>query len=272
MNRIILTLICLTVLGGAFGQTGNDTTRFRIGRLEFLVIGPDTIQENKDGTFEGKKRQKRANDDDLTYWSGFDIGVNVPLNGDFNNSFQSKHLQFDPAQSFVYSFNILEQRVKIIKDYFGIVTGLGFTNSRYGFKDNSVRLVANGDSTFAFSDTTLFTGFTKNQLRVNTLNVPLLLQINTSRYAANNFHITVGAIGGIRIGSNVKYRFDLEGGGDTKSKVKGRYNLNAFQVLGTVRIGYKDFGLFANYDLISLYEVDKSEKAYPFSFGASFHF
>lgn len=272
MKRLFIVFFALLSFPSAFAQNGNDTTRFKIGRLEFLVIGNDTIPTNVESTYSSKDKDRDDNGQDLTYWSGFEIGINLPMNGSFENSFNSKHLQFDPAQSFVYSFNIMEQRIKIIKDYFGIVTGVGFTNSRYGFKDNSVRLMANNDSTFAYSDTTLFNGFTKNQLRVNTLNIPVLFQINTSQWEDKNFHISFGAIGGVRIGSNVKYKYDLAGGGDTKLKEKGRYNLNAFQVLGTVRMGYRDFGLFANYDILSLYETGKSETAYPLSFGASFHF
>ncbi|MDG1914277.1 MAG: outer membrane beta-barrel protein [Crocinitomix sp.] len=268
MKRIIL--ITLTLLPGIVGvaQEEGDTTRFRIGQMEFIIIGNDTLEVDEDDPdFETKYSSA-----DLTYWAGFEIGINLPVNGDFKNSFDSKHLEIDPSQSFVYSFNLFEKRIRIINDYFGIVTGLGFTNSRYGFKDDKMRLASNSDSTYGMIDTTLLNGFSKNQLRVNTVTVPLLFQINTSKNEDKNFHLAFGAIGGVRIGSNVKYKYDLVGGGDTKNKEKGRYNLNDFQVMGTVRMGYNDFGLFANYDILSLYEKDKSELAYPLSFGLSFNF
>ncbi len=271
MKRLLL--IALTIFAGTAGiaQEEPDTTRFKIGTKEIIIIGGDTTMIETGGDDRDDHHNKYSSDD-LTYWSGFEVGINLPVNGDFANSFDSQHLQIDPAQSFVYNFNLFEKRIRIINDYFGIVTGLGFTNSRYGFKDNNLRLAANSDSTFGVRDTTLFNGFSKNQLRVNTFNVPLLFQINTSKNEDKNFHLAFGAIGGVRIGSNVKYKYDLEGGGDNKTKEKGRYNLNAFQVLGTVRMGYNDFGLFANYDVLSLFEEDKSEIAYPLSFGLSFHF
>jgi len=268
MKRNILIAFTLLAASNVMAQEEGDTTRFRIGDREIIIVGTDTTMINMDDDDD----ECEGCSGDLTYWSGFEIGINLPMNGNFENKFDSKHLEIDPSQSFVFSINIAEKRIPIIKDYFGIVTGLGFTNSRYGFKDNGLRLNANADSTFGVVDTTLFNGFSKNQLRVTTFNIPLLFQINTSKYEEKNFHISFGAIGGVRIGSKVKYKYDLAGGGDTKNKEKGRYNLNAFQVMGTVRMGYKDFGLFANYDLISLYETDKSEIAYPFSFGASFHF
>ncbi len=272
MKKILL--IALTVLTGSVGmaQEEQDTTRFRIGTKEIIIVDGDTSMVDIDKDEDEFDSGCSDCGDDLTYWSGFDIGINLPVNGSFENSFNSSHLDIDPSQSFSYSLNIAEKRIRIAGDYFGIVTGLGFTNSRYGFKDNRLRLTSNSDSTFGVVDTTLFNGFSKNQLRVNTINVPLLFQINTSKNEDKNFHIAFGAIGGVRIGSNVKYKYDLAGGGDTKNKEKGRYNLNAFQVLGTVRLGYNDWGLFANYDILSLYEDGKSELAYPLTFGASLHF
>lgn len=264
-------LILLAMFSGAnvMAQEEPDTTRFKFGGMEIIIVGNDTtiVEEGKEG-----EEPKQRYGGDMTYWSGFEVGVNLPMNGEFQNAFDSPHVQTDPSQSFVYNFNIAEKRIKIYKDYVGIVTGLGFTNSRYGFKDNTMRLGFDNDSTFGYSDTTLFNGFTKNQLRVNTFRVPVLLQFNTGKNDDNNFHIAAGVIGGLRIGSNVKYKYDLAGGGDTKNKEKGRYNLNPFQLIGTVRVGYNDFGLFANYNVLSLYESGKSEIAYPFSFGASFHF
>lgn len=270
MKRIILIAIALLTGFVGVAQEEQDTTRFKFGGKEIIIIGSDTMLVDNEGDDEFGEFERYAGD--MTYWSGFEVGINLPVNGDFQTDFDSRHLQIDPSQSFVYNFNLFEKRIKIVKDYFGIVTGLGFTNSRYGFKNNNLRLAANQDSTYGVVDTTLFNGFSKNQLRVNTFNIPLLFQINTSKSDQNNFHLAFGAIGGVRIGSNVKYKYDLAGGGDTKNKEKGRYNLNAFQVLGTVRLGYNDFGLFANYDILSLYEKDKSEIAYPLSFGASFHF
>ncbi|WP_084274381.1 outer membrane beta-barrel protein [Crocinitomix catalasitica] len=273
MKNIFLFCFCLVSSFSLIAQEKSDTTRFKIGRHEFIIVESDTIEvsgDDDDGSIH--VGHKMGDKNALTYWSGFEIGVNVPMNGDFQNSFSGHHLQTDPGNSFVFSFNLLEQRIKIIGDYFGIVTGIGFTNSRYGFKDAYTTLNTVGDTTFGVLDSTYFRGFTKNQLRVNTFNIPILFQINTSKYHENNFHVAFGVIGGLKMGANVKYKYEVPGGKESKTKEKGDYNLNAFQLTGTVRIGYKDFGLFANYNVLSLYDDGASELAYPFSFGASFHF
>ena len=269
----IITIVAILSSGYLMAQESKDTTRFKVGSMEFIIVDHDTIPvtEYDDEGKPKKDREKGQTDDDLTYWGGFEVGVNMLMNSAFQPSFNSTHLEIDPAQSFSYSFNFMEQRIKIIKDYFGIVTGVGFTNSRYGFKNDHMRLAANADSTWGHIDTTLNTGFTKNQLRVNYFNIPVLFQINTSKYDDKNFHISFGAIGGIRMSSKVKYIYDVLGG-ENDHKEKGRYNINPFQCAATVRLGYCDFGLFANYNLLTLYENGKSEDAYPLTFGASFHF
>jgi hypothetical protein len=254
----------------------SDTTRFKVGDVEFLIIDHDTIpaggsSDMGDGTDFDSDDDGYPSKGSMTYWSGIDIGMNVLMNANKEFTFNSQHLQLDPSNSWSFSINLLEQRIRIAKDYLGIVTGIGFTNQRFGFKDSYLRLAANGESTFGVIDSSLVSGFSKNQLRVNYFNIPLLIQINTAKRSRRNFHIAFGAIGSVRMNSNVKYKFESVTG-ETKNKEKGRFNLNPFQVAATARIGYRDFGLFANYNFLPLFERDKSEIAYPLTFGASFHF
>ncbi len=269
----IFTLIAIFSSGLLIAQEEEqiDTTRFNVGGMEFIIIDHDTIPANQVDEDWEDEDGSYGDGGDLTYWSGFHVGINMLMNESFQPEFASEHLQIDPANSFSYSFNFMEHRIKIIKDYFGIVTGVGFTNSRFGFDNDRMRLASNSDSTWGYVDSSLTNGFSKNQLRVNYFNVPVLFQINTSKRTHNNFHISFGVIGGVRIGSKVKYKYDVLGG-ENEDKEKGRHNLNSFAVSGTFRLGYKDFGLFANYDILSLYDKGKSETAYPLTFGASFHF
>ena len=270
MKKLAITLIGIFGLVALAQEENGDTTKFKFGSTEFIIVNGDTtmvdgeIKEDKNITVTPDK-------DELTYWGGFDVGVGIMMNSSFQNTFNSPHLDMDPAQSFSYNFNFAETRIRIVNDYFGLVTGLGFTNARYGLNDNRMRLAATADSTWGYQDTTLVTGFSKNQLRVSYFNVPLLFQINTSKNPDRNFHIAFGAIGGVRIGSNMRYKYDVLGG-QRKDKEKGKYNLNPFHVTGTVRIGFRDFGLFANYNALGLFQKDKSESAFPLTVGASFHF
>ena len=57
-----------------------------------------------------------------------------------------------------------------------------------------------------------------------------------------------------------------------KDKTRGRFNVNPFHASLTARMGYRNFGLFANFDMLPLFENGTSRVAKPLTFGASFHF
>ena len=214
----LLAVISTMQLGFAQEEGGPDTTRFTVGSMEFIIVDRDTMMVeatdengNKNGD-DNKKFHKHKDNGDLTYWSGFEVGINLLMNNQFENSFTESHLQMDPANSFSYSFNFFEKRIRFGTDHIGLVTGLGFTNSRFGFKDDHLRLASNADSTYGVYDSTLTSGFNINQLRVNYFNIPILIHINTSKYEKKNFHLSFGIIGGVRMSSKVKYKYDVLGG------------------------------------------------------------
>ena len=276
MKNILFLLIGMTSSFFTFSQEGEleDTTRFKVGTMEFIIInhGEDTLlvdsEDGEMGEDTDDKKKKFSTDDDLSYWSGFEFGPSILLNKSGSNSISKPYLNLDPAQSFSYNFNIAEKRIPFGTDHIGLVTGIGFTHSRYGLKNNNI-IQANSDSTWASVDTTI--SYNKNQLRATYVTVPLLLNINTSRDEDKNFHIAAGVIGGVRISSKTLQKFELNGQ-KAKNKAKGVYNLNPFQAIATARVGYKDIGVFANYNLLPLFESGKTEDVFPLTVGISLHF
>jgi hypothetical protein len=270
----LIAMIAIANLGLAQEEGGPDTTRFKVGTMEFIIVDNDTSVVDYDENWEEGDEEPPKDDNkkkDLTYWSGFDVGVNMLMNNQFEPKFTEEHLLMDPAKSFSYSFNFFEQRLRFGTDHVGLVTGLGFTHSRFGFSNDRLRLASNADSTYGMIDSALVNGFNLNQLRVSYFNIPVLLHFNTSKDPKKNFHVSMGIIGGVRIASKMKYKYDVLGG-ESKDKTKGRYNLNAFQASLTARMGYRNFGVFANFDMLPLFETGASTVAKPLTFGASFTF
>ncbi len=251
-----------------------DTTKFKLAGLEFIIVdhGDDIdtilVDNDEDNDIKIDKDKKKKVDDDLTYWSGFEFGPSILFNNNGGNTIASPYLELDPAQSFSYNFNLFEKRIRFGTDHVGLVTGLGLTHARYGFKNN-YSLSANSDSTWGILDTTR--AFNKNQLRATYLNVPLLLQFNTSKNEDKNFHVAVGVIGGVRLNSKTVQKFDVLGK-EAKNKEKGIYNLNSFQASATARVGYNDIGVFANYNLLPLFDKGAAEEVYPLTVGLALHF
>jgi hypothetical protein len=243
-----------------------DSTRFNVGETEVIIINHG----------DDKKDTLLVDDDDecigcaeFAHWSGFEVGVNSMLNSAGGLTFAAdKFLEIDPAESFNFAINFAQFELPFKTQHVGLVTGLGFEHSRFGFKSNYV-IDYDENSTFGLMDTVK--NFSKNQLRAWYFNIPVLLQFNTSKYHSNNVHIAVGGIGGVRMTSKTVQEYDIAGG-DQKDVAKGKYNLNPFKVTATARVGYKNIGVFANYSLLSLFEDGTTETAYPLTFGISLSF
>ncbi|MDZ4750719.1 MAG: outer membrane beta-barrel protein [Flavobacteriales bacterium] len=262
MKTKIATLAFLFVGFGLFAQEPSDTTKFKFGDKRVILID-DHPTDSTDVSWEDD--EKDCGKSQLTYWDGVDFGVNILLNKDGKTTFEGDEewLQLDYARSFSWRFNIFEGKLRLFDDYVGIVSGAGITYNSYGLKNN-VTLVNVDDSTFAVPDTLI--NFSKNKLRASYVNVPLMLEFNTSKDCDKNVHVAAGVIGGWRMGSITKQRFDVNDN-EVRSRVKNDFNMTNFTLDATVRVGYRNLTLFATYGLTPLFEDDKGPEVYPVTVG-----
>ena len=281
MRPIILTLTILLAFNSLFAQevpkketpkeeipkaNGKDTNRYKIGNMNIYVFADpkkesDTIDASpsKEEAEKNEKHWHQAN------WGGIDFGVNVLTNGDFGTSFnKNKYWENDPANSFNYNLNLFSKKHYIYQNNVGIVTGLGFNFTQFAFKNNYV-IKSTVDSVYAQIDTVY--SYTKNKLKAAYVQVPLLLELSTDD---NNRYISAGLIGGLRIGSKVKYEGEFNGK-NFHEKIKGTYDLNSFKLDATVRVGVGNVGVYLTYALIPLFETGKTVPVHPLTFGAIWH-
>lgn len=276
MKKLFYTV--LVSLGGTFvlAQTP-DTTRINLGESEVLIIkkqkGTITIDDDTekidtiDASLPAEEIDKSYSHDGR--WAGIDFGAMMLMNGNFESSFPNdKQWENDAARSLMWNFNIMDYRFNLYKEYVGITTGLGFNITQVGFKNNYL-LQENADSLWVTMDTV--TSYRRNKLRATYLQVPLLLEFNTNEDADKAFYFAAGVVGGLRIGSSLRRRTE-DDGSNTKVKIKGTYGLNPFKVDATVRLGYGDWGAFANYSLTEMFDTAKTTEVYPLSFGISYNF
>jgi hypothetical protein len=167
-----------------------------------------------------------------------------------------------------WNLNVLEKKFAIVKQYVGITTGLGFSFTQLAFRDNYV-LQNNADTLFAVIDTV--NSYSKNKLRANYLTVPLLIEFATNENADKSFYLAAGVVGGVRLSSKVKRTGEFDGK-DFKQSLKGVYGLNSFKLDALVRLGYGDWGAFASYSLMPLFDTEKTVEVYPLTFGLSMNF
>lgn len=269
MKKMLLSLAVVLGSTALFAQTTpaeSDTAKINLPNVDIWVISKvDTSSTSAADTIPSIDEPSGPDKDALTHWGGLDLGVNMLLNADGGTDMAAgdEWLELDVARSGSVRLNLFESKIRLAKDYVGLVTGVGFTWNKYAFKNNIV-MSSNGDSTFAATDSLI--NYRKNSLRATYVQVPLMVEFNTSEDPERTFHLAAGVIGGWKIGSRYKQYYDYEGK-EYKSYVKDDYNLNPLTLDATARIGYRNLTLWATYGLTSLFEKDKGPEVYPVSVG-----
>lgn len=231
----------------------NDTTRLKLGEYKVTIIDENDKAEKDD---DGKV--------DNTHWSGLDLGFSGYLNSNHGTSIPGEYnfLDLQHVKSFHVGLNFWERDFRLVSDYVKLVTGLGLEWNSYNFENNTI-----------LHTTSPITGtidtirdFAKSKLKTSYIQIPLLLQFNTSRDADKSFHLAAGVIGGYNFLTHQKMKFESEGA-EVKMKVRNDFDVNPFKAAATVRVGYGDFNIYATYNLIPLFKSSAGPELYPYSIG-----
>ena len=241
---------------------GGDTTRIKLGKKTIVIIEDDDEERGDDDERGDRTREG--------HWAGFGINTNGFLNADgkIATGDAAGFLELDHARSIGFNFNLVEKRFPIFREYVGLTTGLGIQWNRFALKNN-VDVMVSADSTYGVENTTV--DYKKNVLRSTYLQIPLLLEITTNKDNDKAWHISAGVVGGIRIGSSLKTKWE-DAGKTNKDRVKSNYNLNPFEAHATAIVGYGDISLYVNYGLTQVFEKDKGPNYAPVSAGILVNF
>lgn len=242
------------------GGNDADTTVYNWkGRKIYVVNDKENWHIN---TNDSNKHESN-----FKHWRGISVGVNGYMNatGGINLPKSYKYMDLNYSRSFNFQINPIERQFDIVKDYFKIVTGIGLDRHLYELV-NKTNLNADSSFTWGKIDSTNQFTYIKNKLRCTYLQVPLLLEFNTSNNPDKTFHVAFGVIGQYLIASRTKQlleqnKFEIE-------KVrKDNYNLNPFAAKAHVNVGYRGWTFFAEYSLTPLFERGKGPELYPFTAG-----
>lgn len=251
------------------GKSGKDSTIYTWKGKRIIIIdkekGNDTI------TIGGgnKNRKHGYSNEDFRHWSGFSMGVNgyMSPNGGITMPKSTNYMDLDYGRSFNFQFNFVERHLNLVKHKVKLVTGFGIDYHSYAF-DRKTNLNPNSDSlgSFASIDTTNFYTYKKNKFRNTYIQVPLLLEFNTSNNPNKTFHIAVGVIGQYLISSRTKQGLE-QGDFEFTKQRKDSYNLSPFSAKAHINLGYRGFTVFGEYNLTPLFQSGKGPELYPFAVG-----
>lgn len=238
-----------------------DTTRISVGNKKILIID----DENGSARLGFKEMAGIGSDKVSSHWAGFELGVNMLMDDNFSTEPPAGYEFLDPKieKSIAVNFNVVDFDIPLYRRNIMLVTGLGFSINNFRFNSDSY-LAPDADSVTAISDPSIT--LKKNKLVAEYINVPLLLEFNTSQNPKRTVHIATGVIGGLRVGSRVKM-IQAQNGNESKVKIYDDFNLNPFRCDATARIGYRNFTVFASYGLVNLFKDNKGPDLVPFTAG-----
>jgi hypothetical protein len=266
-------------------KNAKDTTRIKIGKKTISIIEDPTGTSVKvsdvtepvvvESADEMEEDMEEAGDDEEKesgkskmegHWSGFYWGINNFLNSEYKMALPAggEFMDLNTGRSWNFNINMFEKSFGFGTDRIGLVTGLGFGFNNYHFDRNNNVMDSAGSTYEKYYGDKL----DKSKLSSTYLNVPLLLEFQFPNADKDDrAYISVGVIGGVKIGSRTKVEYRGQ-----KDKVKGDFNLAPIRYAFTARVGYKDLGVYANYYPVQLFKSGNSPELYPFDLGLAFTF
>lgn len=207
------------------------------------------------------------NDDFSGHWAGLDFGLNTLLDRNLENNYPV-FLEHDIIRSNSLYVNFMQQSIGLqqTRNTIGLVTGLGVQFKSYRLnKNTTIEQLPDG----RIEEKSLFFDINqKSKFSAVYLLAPLLLefQVPVSHYA-NRFFIAGGMVAAYRLSSHTKIKYNADRNKE-KLKTPGNYSLQNFRYGLMMRMGYRQFQVFVNYDLVPLFQEDaRVQDVYPFTFG-----
>jgi hypothetical protein len=257
-----------------------DSTVIRLGKHKFVV-------DKRGNTRFYKIYRKKFNG----HWGGIDIGINAYLTPNFSMNFPSDYdyLDLKLGKSIRVDLNIFEQNIPLSKNNkWGFITGIGFELRNYRF-DKNIYLDPDQDVIKGYY---IETGVKveKHKLTADYLTIPFIFEYQTNAYNnKNSFHVSLGMVLGLRIGSKTKMVFAEENitykiyededrlAEATTSPITtpntetvknhASYHLNPIKTDVMFRIGWGRLNFYATYSLNTLFKSDEGPELHPVSFG-----
>lgn len=259
------------------GKTNADTTRINLFGNEIEVIegketkinfGENEMKVDEDGNVKFAKSDKKKpyNHKFKGHWAGFELAFNGYLNKDYGTELPAQYdfLKLNDVKSIGVNLNLFELNGNIIKNRFGVVSGLGIQWNNYRFDDNVVLLPDSG-RIYGYHNTSI-NSYIKSKLVETWVRVPVFLEYQTAQKKSKQFHVAVGGVFGYKLSSHSK-QVHFEGGDRNKDKIYDDFYLNPVKIDAELRVGWGLLNLFASYSVTTMFKENKGPELYPYMVG-----
>jgi len=254
----------------------NDTTKIRVGKLKIQVIddGENVViqKEKGDESWENWDHDNNdfgsnVNQNFKPHWASIAIGLNNYMTADQSLTLPdaAQYLDLNTNRSVEVSLNFAELGIPIVKHRIGLVTGVGVKWNNYNFRNPNVVLQA--DSSIIYHTINDTVDFSKSKMSVFYLTVPFMLEFQVP-VQDHPMYLSAGVEAGLKIGSRTK----MKTSDGIKNRNKNDFHVMPYTLALAARLGYDAFGIYASYNITSLFKTDEGPELYPFAMGITLNF
>lgn len=274
-SQLLTIFACFFTLFLVAQENNSDTTQIELGDDTKVLV----IKKAKEGSEKKSKSSDVLSEvDDLllhryelntkkpAYYSGVEVGVATMMGLEGEQLPQgAEDFNINPIKSLYWGFNFAQLWVPILKNQ-GIFTGIGVSIQSITFNELNLEPTLNDQNEFLLVENNPHEDLIKRKMRVSYVHAPLMLSFNTSKYKKRNFHVGIGGTAYYKLSSMYKEKYK-ENGKVKKDKKTQDYSFNPFRIDASVRIGYGNFTLFANYAVTPMFREGKAPEMGLFTAG-----
>lgn len=256
-----------------------DTTKIRVGKLKIQVIddGDNVVIQKEKGNEEWENWGNWDHDNNdfgsnvnqnfKPHWASIAIGLNNYMTADQSLTLPdtAQYLDLNTNRSMEVCLNVAELGIPIVKHRVGLVTGVGFKWNNYNFRNSNV--VLHPDSSILYHTVNDTIDFSKSKLSVFYLTVPFMLEFQVP-VQEKPMYLAAGVEAGLKIGSRTK----MKSPDGIKNRYKNDFHVNPYTLALAARLGYDAFGIYASYNMTTLFKADEGPELYPFAMGITINF
>ncbi len=147
---------------------------------------------------------------------------------------------------------------------FSFATGLGIGSNNVFFKNTLPNLKGTSDTLYVIPTDSTWKG---NKFNTTFLEMPLELRFFGNKNNRNKgFKMAIGAKVGLILGAHTKYREPIGGTYVIQKDAAKKFN-QSWRLAPTIRIGYGNFSIFAQYGVTGVFNTNRGPAAHAYSIG-----
>lgn len=254
-------------------EENGDTVRVVLGSRGLSIVEGENGTEIKvmDMDEISEKRHRSRKKRFRPHYAGFELGLSNYMTRDWSLVLPANEqfMDLNTGRSWNWNINPVDFGIGLGTSYVGLASGMGFEFSYYNFEGQNGIMKDPITNDIVEYDPTYSANITRSRLHTGFISVPVLLEFQIPTAGGGRVYLSGGVMGSAKLWSstNIKYKIS---GDKSKEKTKGDFNLTPFRYGFTVRAGYRNFGLYANYMMTPFFKATTGPELIPFSMGIAF--